>query len=147
MFWVVTRLAGDVAYAHAKGQQFHSDAAGLLQLTYSQGPYSVLEKPFGGCEACMAFSVAVHNIDPCTAPIRMSKWSSMQQWLDETGGLETPATEELEPSWLASRLPMPRGAVLARDVRLWHGGSSNLTNVKRSLPGWVICSQTMMTIG
>ena len=46
-----------------------------------------------------------------------------------------PALEE-EPPWmkLSTVCPAPAGSVLIRDVRAWHGGTPNLSNVMRAIP-------------
>ena len=48
---------------------------------------------------------------------------------------EIPSLDE-EPDWmkLSTVCPAPAGAVLIRDVRAWHGGTPNLSNVIRAIP-------------
>ncbi len=48
---------------------------------------------------------------------------------------EIPNLEE-EPEWmkLSTVCPVPRGGVLVRDIRAWHGGTPNLSDEVRAMP-------------
>jgi hypothetical protein len=106
---------GDVVHPGGVGQDLHSDDYGW------RGGY---DQP-----GTIAVSFFVDNASDKGAPIRIVPKSVIA---------EPPMRGQEVPECLARKVLAPIGAVLIRDVNVWHSGTANETEEPRYLPGFRI---------
>ena len=97
----------------------------------------------------IASSVACHDIGELEGPIRSMTWKQMAEWGSFTSRWVPSLAEELafeshRPGLVATKIMMPKGSVLIRDVRVFHGGGWNQSPGSwpervRFLPGIITC--------
>jgi len=135
----ITKIAGDGVRGNVlTNQEIHSDGCGLMRLKYN--PKIVDKSP-----ACIAVSYAVHDIGIDQAPMRITTWDQQDIYAEKFGS--TPPSEDASEFLPMLRVAVPLGWCIIRDVRVWHSGTANRTDQTRILPGYAVCSQTMMRIG
>ena len=96
-------------------------------------------------------------IDECAAhggPMRITTWrhmrrSLMMMMLDDDGGT---CGDQHPPAYdgicsYASLHGLAKGSIIVRDIRLWHGGCTNSSNIDRFLPGTLVSSVDGLSYG
>jgi len=123
--WAYGVAGGDVVAAHTTSyQDLHSD-----QWSY---PVNMM---FWGYS--LAISVALHDIDVRGGPIRAVPWDVLNDY-----SMYPKDVADESPDGSTSIL-MRKGQILIRDVRVAHGGSPNLLDFDRFLPGLQIFSPSV----
>ncbi len=126
--WLSCVFGGDVVRAHTPTRQaVHGD--GTTMRPQGRSWSDQLDwSPW------LALSVAVHDIGPGQAPILFVGRENM--FACESA---TPPAWGTEPTaWHDKVVPLSKGQVLLRDVRVWHAGTPNLTESDRFLPAMQI---------
>ena len=112
---------GDVVHAGGHGQSLHSDDLGW----------------WGGYDwpGSIAVSIFVDDATDKAAPLRIVPKSVVA---------EPPRFGQEIAEELSRRVLAPRGAVLVRDVNVWHSGTANETLEPRYLPGFRVITSARL---
>ena len=80
----------------------------------------------------VSVSLTLEDWGPLNGAMRIVDRDAMQTWGEDPPSLQ----DELQfrPQWLASRLYIPAGALIFRDIRVWHGGVPNGSGKTRYMP-------------
>ena len=116
-----TRMGGDVARSGAlHRQQIHGDGVSSHPSLDEQCEWLAVSLPSHGIE--------VQHVTTCF----IGKNTMMYH-----GSAVPPALGEEPASWLTWKVPMTAGYVMAREPRVWHADTENMTYADRMLPGFV----------
>ena len=129
--WI--KLTGDVVFPHCQADQaLHSDWPSCMPL------HSPPESEEKSCKhtwvpPCIVVSLVVETQRLAKAPLRLLNWKAMRA----LGGRRPP--ESLCPAARdAVCVGVPKGALIIRDIRVWHGGTrmqEGCAALPRVLPG------------
>eukprot|EP00927_Polykrikos_kofoidii_P049282 TRINITY_DN43360_c0_g1_i1.p1 TRINITY_DN43360_c0_g1~~TRINITY_DN43360_c0_g1_i1.p1 ORF type:complete len:501 (+),score=58.10 TRINITY_DN43360_c0_g1_i1:83-1585(+) len=110
---------GDFVLGHTDlYQSLHPDIGGGGPLLYEQGP-----------PPAVGVSVVVEDLSCTNGPVRVAPGTHRDE------GTPPMLFEETTAHSMVLLCPLPAGSLIVRDLRLWHGGTPNLLNRTRYLPG------------
>ncbi|CAJ1395363.1 unnamed protein product [Effrenium voratum] len=126
---LLQRLAPDFAFCAARVEAARPGAKcqELRCMPLSQLP-TVFRDPEGAPKVAVAFTL--QGLEPNFAPLRVAPKRRAVCRADLPPRLK----EEPQELWQSTLSPLPKGAAIIRDLRLWCGEAANLTQETRFLP-------------